>query len=340
MAGGPRLRTGDDPAVVSDARPWLLGGGAGRKAAGLAACRARPARPSGAAAMRRPGSSRCDWADAAAVEAAIAAAEAHPRLDPAGRRRRPGAGGGYGAALAAAPARWVGLSLDHRRSMATGRAAGWTRRARSRRCTERGPLAGGGGGGLAGERAAGARLPAGRHLRAGAERARPAARGAGAAGGEAGAGLQPHPRRRHRRRRSRASMARPDPGRVYNVADDEPAPPQDVIAYRGGAPRAAGAAGGALRGGGALADGAELLRRVEAGGEPADQGGARACGSPSPTIAPGCAAILAAGRLRARLQQPRRKSARDSLSALAIGRRIGQKIRQSRDKAPDAAPLR
>ena len=28
-----------------------------------------------------------------------------------------------------------------------------------------------------------------------------------------------------------ASMARPNPGRIYNVADDEPAPPQDVIAY-------------------------------------------------------------------------------------------------------------
>ncbi|WP_370156058.1 SDR family oxidoreductase [Ferrovibrio sp.] len=28
-----------------------------------------------------------------------------------------------------------------------------------------------------------------------------------------------------------ASMARPDPGAVYNVADDEPAPPQDVVAY-------------------------------------------------------------------------------------------------------------
>ena len=26
-------------------------------------------------------------------------------------------------------------------------------------------------------------------------------------------------------------MARPDPGRAYNVADDEPAPPQDVIAH-------------------------------------------------------------------------------------------------------------
>ncbi|MBK5910351.1 NAD(P)-dependent oxidoreductase [Rhodothalassium salexigens] len=29
----------------------------------------------------------------------------------------------------------------------------------------------------------------------------------------------------------RASMDRPDPGAVYNVCDDEPAPPQDLIAY-------------------------------------------------------------------------------------------------------------
>lgn len=28
-----------------------------------------------------------------------------------------------------------------------------------------------------------------------------------------------------------ASMARPDPGRAYNVCDDEPCPPQDVIAF-------------------------------------------------------------------------------------------------------------
>jgi len=28
-----------------------------------------------------------------------------------------------------------------------------------------------------------------------------------------------------------ASIARPNPGRVYNVCDDEPAPPQDVVAY-------------------------------------------------------------------------------------------------------------
>ena len=28
-----------------------------------------------------------------------------------------------------------------------------------------------------------------------------------------------------------ASMARPDPGAVYNVCDDEPAPPAEVIAF-------------------------------------------------------------------------------------------------------------
>ncbi len=32
----------------------------------------------------------------------------------------------------------------------------------------------------------------------------------------------------------RASMARPEPGAVWNVADDEPAPPQDVIAFAAG----------------------------------------------------------------------------------------------------------
>jgi nucleoside-diphosphate-sugar epimerase len=31
-----------------------------------------------------------------------------------------------------------------------------------------------------------------------------------------------------------ASMARPKPGRAYNVADDEPCPPQDVVAYAAG----------------------------------------------------------------------------------------------------------
>jgi nucleoside-diphosphate-sugar epimerase len=32
----------------------------------------------------------------------------------------------------------------------------------------------------------------------------------------------------------RASIARPAPGRAYNLADDEPAPPQDVVAFAAG----------------------------------------------------------------------------------------------------------
>jgi nucleoside-diphosphate-sugar epimerase len=31
-----------------------------------------------------------------------------------------------------------------------------------------------------------------------------------------------------------ASMASPRPGRIYNVCDDEPAPPQDVVAFAAG----------------------------------------------------------------------------------------------------------
>jgi nucleoside-diphosphate-sugar epimerase len=31
-----------------------------------------------------------------------------------------------------------------------------------------------------------------------------------------------------------ASMGKPNPGAIYNVCDDEPAPPQDVIAYAAG----------------------------------------------------------------------------------------------------------
>ena len=47
---------------------------------------------------------------------------------------------------------------------------------------------------------------------------------------QAGAGVQPRPCRRHRR----THAPRADPrarGQIWNVADDEPAPPQDVIAY-------------------------------------------------------------------------------------------------------------
>jgi hypothetical protein len=70
-----------------------------------------------------------------------------------------------------------------------------------------------------------------------------------------------------------ASIANPNPGRVYNVADDEPAPPQDVVAFAGGTAGPAGAARSAVRRGRIVADGAQLLCRVEARRQPPDQAG-------------------------------------------------------------------
>ena len=86
----------------------------------------------------------------------------------------------------------------------------------------------------------------------------------------------------------RASMARPMPGRVYNVADDEPAPPQDVIAFAAellGMPVPPEVA---VRAGRAVADGAQLLCRVQARFEPAPSRGAGCARCSIPTIAPAC----------------------------------------------------
>ena len=55
--------------------------------------------------------------------------------------------------------------------------------------------------------------------------------GRGAPDRQAGASHQPRPCRRHRRGRRGSSLRRASPGQIWNVADDEPAPPQDVIAY-------------------------------------------------------------------------------------------------------------
>ena len=71
-----------------------------------------------------------------------------------------------------------------------------------------------------------------------------------------------------------ASMERPRPGAIYNVTDNEPAPPQDIVAFAArlmGVPvppdmpfeRAA------------LADGAQLLWREQARLEPATKRGTR-----------------------------------------------------------------
>ena len=56
-----------------------------------------------------------------------------------------------------------------------------------------------------------------------------------------------------------ASMARPHAGAAYNVCDDDPAPPSDVIAFAAALAKSAAAAGSAVRAGGPVADGAQLL---------------------------------------------------------------------------------
>ena len=323
MAGGPRLRTGDDPALVSDARPWLLGGGAGRKAGGLARAGHDPhARAAtlgrgrrGAATGRTPRRSR---------------PRSPGRKGSSSRSRRPTAAtrrsGATGAALAAVEGRGGSAISPPRRSMATGRADGWTRRASSRRS----PSAGAGGW-----------RRRRRGWRAGC---RCMSSGSPASTGRGGARFDKlREGRAHRVVKpgqvfSRihvddiagvllASMARPDPGRAYNVADDEPAPPQDVIAYAAGLlgvpvpPEVPFAAGGAL------AHGAELLRRVRSGWRTGGSRRSWGCGSPGPTIAPGSRRSWRRGS-EGRLQQPGGILPPNSRSALAIRRCISEKICQ------------
>ena len=78
-----------------------------------------------------------------------------------------------------------------------------------------------------------------------------------------------------------ASMERPSPGAIYNVTDDEPAPPQDVVAYAAGLMGVGLAARSAVRDRAALADGAQLLWREQAGFERGDEAGAGLGASPS-----------------------------------------------------------
>ena len=106
-------RDGHDPARDPDARPWLLGGGAGRKARGWQV-RGTTRSADRAAAMRAAGVEPVDWADAAAVDARRSgAARGDPRLAAAGRGGRPGAGAARRGAGRGAGA--VGrISLDDR----------------------------------------------------------------------------------------------------------------------------------------------------------------------------------------------------------------------------------
>ena len=56
-------------------------------------------------------------------------------------------------------------------------------------------------------------------------------RGHGAAHRQAWSGVQPHPCGGHRERARSVHCAAAARRDIYNVADDEPAPPEDVIAY-------------------------------------------------------------------------------------------------------------
>ena len=72
-----------------------------------------------------------------------------------------------------------------------------------------------------------------------------------------------------------ASMAKPNPGAVYNVADDEPAPPQDVIAFACELLGVAMPPEVPYERGRAVADGAQLLCRQSARLQRTDQTRAR-----------------------------------------------------------------
>jgi nucleoside-diphosphate-sugar epimerase len=78
-----------------------------------------------------------------------------------------------------------------------------------------------------------------------------------------------------------ASLDRPAPGTVYNVADHEPAPPQDVIAFAAQPARPARATGRAFRDGGSLAHGALVLHGSAPRLECAPHHGAGLCLPPS-----------------------------------------------------------
>ena len=129
--------SGGEPAGVSDARPWLLGGGAGRKPERLAADRHHALGRAGGGDARRRGRAgglggrgggrRRRSARPKAILVSLPPEAAGDRVLARHRERCAGRAGGAGSAISRPPA-----------SMATGRAAGWTRRARSRRCTSAG----------------------------------------------------------------------------------------------------------------------------------------------------------------------------------------------------------
>ena len=138
-------------------------------------------------------------------------------------------------------------------------------------------------------------LPPRRHLRAGSERSHEAALRHGARGSSSRARSPTASTSTTSRRVLAASIARPRPGAIYNVVDDEPAPPQDVVAY---AARLAGipaAAGNAVRGGRAQPDGASFYAREQARLEPPHHARNSACALRYPTYREGLQALYASG---------------------------------------------
>ena len=68
-----------------------------------------------------------------------------------------------------------------------------------------------------------------------------------------------------------ASIAKPNPGRAYNVCDDEPCPPQEVVEFAADLLGLPVAAGNSVCGGGAFTHGQKFLCGLEAGFQPAHQ---------------------------------------------------------------------
>jgi nucleoside-diphosphate-sugar epimerase len=218
-------------------RPVLLtlghGYSAARLAASLAGWRVLGTTRSAdrAAAMRSAGVEPVDWSDAAAVDAAIGAAEALLVSVP------PGEGGDpvlarHAPALAAAPAKWIGyLSTT---GVYGDRGGGWV--------DETGALAPVNPRGYRRVAAEAAWIATGLpvHLfrlagiygpgRSVLDRLREGRAQRIAKPGQVFSRIHVDDVAQTLRR----SMERPDPRRAYNVADDEPAPPQDVVAFAAG----------------------------------------------------------------------------------------------------------
>ena len=209
------------------------------------------------------------------------------RLAAAGGRRRPGAG-------AAWARRWRRLRRDGSAisrppaSTATGRAAGSTRRARSRRSAS--AAAGGW------RRRRPGRRPGCRCSSSGwrASTGRGGAPSTGCAKGRAQRVVKPgqvfsriHVDDVGPGARGLARPAR-DPGRIYNVADDEPAPPGEVIAFAAGLLGLPVPPEVPLEAAGLSAMARSFWDEFEAGVEPAHPRGARRSSCSTPTTAPGC----------------------------------------------------